>query len=55
MKKLFWKVSDDLGNHLFSTATYDDTIGNRATVGKTLRKAFPSADGYSVKRCKVRD
>jgi len=50
--KLYWEVRDNNGTLLFSTERVADTPENR-NVGKTLRKRFPSADGYSVARIKV--
>lgn len=53
MNQLTWKVRDIDGNLLFQTVNYDDALHIRQTVGKALRRAFPSRDGFSVTRCKV--
>lgn len=53
--KLTWKVRNDNGDLLFQTRSVDDTPENRQRIGKTLRRQFPSADGYSVARVRVSD
>lgn len=51
--KLTWKVRNSNGDLLFQTRSVEDTPENRQRVGKSLRRQFPSADGFSVARLRV--
>jgi hypothetical protein len=51
--KLYWKVRNVDGNLLFATERVADTPENRRNVGKSLRRAYPSSEGFSVARVKV--
>ena len=52
MRKVYWKVSNNTTAVAFQTVAVIDVPGSRM-IGRTLRRAFRSRDGWSVRRVSV--